>query len=331
MNIYTKTGDKGKTSLYGGTRVGKDDKRVWCYGTVDEANSLLGVIYASLDSTELKEIVRFIQRKMFVIGAQLASDEKGANKLVDVITEQDVAWLEAIIDHHFMSFGKSAGFVIPGETKISSLFHVVRAVVRRAERHIVELAKEDFVPPLVLQYINRLSDTLFVLAKKEITDSFIKKVAERIYQIVEEEGRIMTVKLCETLCGVAFAESNGIGVPICFAVVDAHGTLLYFSRQNGTLMVSIGIAQNKAYTSAVLKMPTASLGAQSQPGSPLYGINTVDNRLVLFGGGFPLLVNGDVVGAIGVSGGTVEEDEQIGRAVLSAFEKHIAEGGTWIA
>lgn len=332
MNIYTKTGDKGETSLYGGTRVSKDDKRVWCYGTVDEANSILGVIYASLGSAELKEVVRLIQKKMFVIGAQLASDEKGRDKLGDVITDSDIAWLEEIIDHYSISFGKSAGFVIPGETPVSSLFHVARTVVRRAERHLVELAREDFVSLMVLQYINRLSDALFVLAKREIIDGFIKKVAERIYRIVaEEEKKIMTEKLCVKLCDAAYAESNRIGVPICFTISDARGTLLYFSRQEGALAVSIGISQKKAYTAAVLRMPTAELGAQSQPGCPLYGINTVDDQLVLFGGGFPLLTNGDVVGAIGISGGSVEQDEQIGRVVLAAFQKHIDEGGGGIA
>lgn len=331
MNIYTKTGDGGETSLYGGARVGKDDRRVWCYGTVDEANSLLGVIYAALASADLKEAVRLIQKKMFVIGAQLASDERGREKLGEAVSERDVSYLENLIDRYAADSEKSKGFVIPGETKTSALFHVARTVVRRAERHLVELGRHETVPPQILKYLNRLSDALFVMAKAEVTDSFVKEVARRIYSIAEKGEISMSGKICEKLCEAAFAEGKKIGVPVCFAVADAHGTLLYFNREKGALMVSVGIAQKKAYTSAVMKKATGELAAQSLPGGPIYGINIADPNLVIFGGGFPLYEKGEIVGAIGVSGGTVEEDVVIGEAVLAVFEKCAAEGGGSIA
>ena len=121
------------------------------------------------------------------------------------------------------------------------------------------------------------------------------------------------------LCRAAESESNKLGLPICLAVVDDAGNLVYFYRQPGALLVSIGIAQNKAYTSAVMRMSTGELAKLTVPGESLFGINTAAPRLAIFGGGFPLLLEGNLVGAIGISGGSVEEDEQIGRAVLEAF------------
>lgn len=328
MSLYTKTGDGGETSLYGGTRVRKDDVRVWAYGTIDEANSVLGVIYSVLEFSELKKIVRSIQKKMFVLGARIASDEKGLESLKEGISADDIAYLEEIIDDYTAKYGKSSGFIIPGETKASALFHVARTVVRRAERHVTELASISFVPANDLKYLNRLSDALFVLAKLEIIDSFVKKVAERINEIISQEGESnLTKNLCEKMYDAALDVSKRIGVPVCFAVTDAHGTLIYFRRETGSLLVSVGIAQKKAYTSATLKMPTARLGAMAQPGEPLYGINTADNNLVIFGGGFPLFIEGKIIGAIGVSGGSVEEDEQIGEAAAAVFKKLASKGG----
>lgn len=326
VNIYTKGGDGGETSLYGGERVGKDAQRVWAYGSVDEACSVLGLIRASLVYPQLKEYVHVVQQRLFIAGAQLASDEEGRRKLGGAITEEDVALLESIIDDYTQRYGRSSSFVIPGETAISALFHVARTVVRRAERHVVALAREEFVPPPVLRYLNRLSDALFVMAKLEVIEDFVKIVAEKIVGI-SKEGEKMPTGLCEKMCAAAFEKSEKMGVPICFAVADAHGTLLYFSRQKGALMVSVGIAQQKAYTSAVLKMTTAELGRQAQPGQPLYGINVNDSNLVPFGGGAPLSVGGRTVGGVGVSGGSVEEDEIIAACAAEVFGNYLKEGG----
>lgn len=333
MNIYTKTGDGGETSLYGGTRVGKDDKRVQAYGAVDETGSVLGLIRSLLGYPEIKEHVRLIQKKLFILGAELASDEKGRAKLQSTITENDIAALEKIIDDYTGKYGKSTSFVLPGETPVSALLHVARATSRRAERHTVELSREEMVSPLVLRYLNRLSDTLFVLAKMEVLENFVKVVAARIRARtgINKEGVTMTTGLCEKMCAAAFAKSEEIGVPVCFAITDEHGTLLYFNRQKDSLMVSVGIAQRKAYTSAVLKMPTATLGERAQPGQPLYGINTADSNLVLFGGGVPLFAGGKIVGGIGVSGGSVEEDEIIVARSLEVFENSVNKGENELA
>jgi ATP:cob(I)alamin adenosyltransferase len=176
LSIFTKRGDAGKTSLYGGTEVFKDDTRVWCYGTVDEVNSTLGLIYASLEFDDLKSIVRDIQNKLFIVGAELASDDKQREKNNSVITEEDIRDLEKIIDAYTDTFGPINDFSIPGETKVSSLFHLARTIVRRAERHVVSLFRNEYVSPVLLKYLNRLSDALYILARMEVRLSFEEQV-----------------------------------------------------------------------------------------------------------------------------------------------------------
>jgi ATP:cob(I)alamin adenosyltransferase len=322
MNIYTKSGDSGETSLYGGTRITKDSLRVWCYGTVDEADGVLGVVHASTDVPKVKDIVRAIQRKLFVLNVELAADESKQKLLKECITEDDISYLEGIIDEYTNEFGKMTGFSIPGETVCSALLHVARTVIRRCERHVVALAKEEYVSKDVLKYINRLSDVLFVLGKIEVFEGFVKRVAGKISSVAglkDKDGWFE--ERCSILCRAAISESEKLGVPISIAIVDESGTLAYFHRMPGAVLVSVGIAQNKAYTSASIGLPTSELSELASPGGSLFGINTADPKYVIFGGGFPLFQEGMLVGAFGISGASVEEDEQIGKAVLEAFEQ----------
>jgi ATP:cob(I)alamin adenosyltransferase len=328
LNIFTRRGDAGKTSLYGGAEVFKDDPRVWCYGTIDEANSVLALIYSSLEFDDLKGIVRGIQNKLFVVGAELAGDEKQREKNGAVIVEEDVRDLEKLISGYTDEFGKVTGFSLPGETPVSSLFHLARTVVRRAERHVVGLARDEYVSPVLLKYLNRLSDTLYVLAKMEVYRGFIKRVVKRLKELEMGEydgagngGTIFTGELCEKLRQTAQAESARIGVPVSLAIADEGGNPVYFYRIPNAVLVSIKVAVNKAYTAAAMKQPSGNLYDQCVPGGSLHGLNTADPRIVVFGGGFPLFINGRLVGGIGISGGTVPEDEQIGRQVVAEFEK----------
>jgi len=321
MNIYTKGGDSGETSLYGGTRISKDSLRVWCYGTVDEADGVLGVVHASTDIPKVKNIVRTIQRKLFVLNVELAADEDKQTDLKERITAEDITYLEGIIDEYTKDFGKMTGFSIPGETVCSAMLHVARTVIRRCERHVVALAKEEYVSKDVLKYINRLSDVLFVLGKMEVFEVFVKRVAGKVSSIAglkDKDGWFE--ERCNILCRAAVSESEKLGVPISIAIVDESGALAYFHRMPGAILVSVGIAQNKAYTSASIGLPTGDLAKLAAPGGSLFGINTAEPRYVIFGGGFPLFQDGGLVGAFGISGASVEEDEQIGKAVLNAFE-----------
>ena len=328
-NIFTKRGDSGLTSLYGGTEVSKDDLRVWCYGTLDEANSALALAHASLEFDDLKSIVREIQNQLFSAGAELASDKNQRQKEGSRITDQDVSRLEGIITGYTEEFGKVTSFSLPGETPVSAALHLARTITRRAERHVVSLSRESYVSDSMLKYLNRLSDTLFVLAKIEVYRNFVRRVTDKLKELHSGEntlatpgnGLVFDANLCDRLRDAALKKSLDIGVNVSLSIADAGGNLVYFCRFNGAPLVSVGIAQNKAYTAVAMKQPTGNLYAEALPSGSLYGINTADPRLVIFGGGFPLFAGGALAGGIGISGASVPDDEQIGRCVVAEFER----------
>lgn len=162
--VYTRTGDAGKTSLVSGTRVDKDDVRVEAYGTVDELNSNIGVLMHStkLDDQEIIALLRKAQNKLFNIGGYLANDK--ADTLYGV-KKEDVEELEQMMDQMNEELPPAQGFVLPGGTRLSATADRCRTITRRAERRVVTLAKVATVDPLVLEYLNRLSDFFFVFAR----------------------------------------------------------------------------------------------------------------------------------------------------------------------
>jgi cob(I)alamin adenosyltransferase len=159
--IYTRTGDAGETGLIGGRRVAKDDPRVEAYGTLDEANSALGLLAAHLDGDALEEI-RAVQRALFDIGAELASPEPGR---VPAVTAETTAHLETLIDRWEATLAPLRAFILPGGSVPAAHCHLARTLVRRAERRVVSLARGAPVNPEILRYLNRLSDALFMLAR----------------------------------------------------------------------------------------------------------------------------------------------------------------------
>lgn len=167
MPIYTRTGDKGKTSLFSGKRVSKTNVRVETYGTIDELNSVLGVVIAHLPSQKkeskyLRDILLAIQSDLFYIGAYLAD-------LPDVIEDIDlpkrVEEFEKNIDKMMKTQGKILSFVLPGGQKSASFLHQARTVARRAERNLVRLTQKEKVDSRVVMYVNRLSDLLYAAAR----------------------------------------------------------------------------------------------------------------------------------------------------------------------
>jgi cob(I)alamin adenosyltransferase len=168
MRIYTKTGDKGDTGLFGGGRVAKDDPRVDAYGEVDELNAVLGMARSIEMMPRIDEVLLPVQRDLFAIGALLATPdhEKMQQQLEKArIDDGRIAQLERAIDEGEAELEPLRSFILPGGTPKSAALHVARTVCRRAERRVVRLAREIPLPPLVVVYLNRLSDLLFVLAR----------------------------------------------------------------------------------------------------------------------------------------------------------------------
>lgn len=170
MKIYTKTGDKGLTSLIGGTRVPKYALRIESYGTVDELNSYIGMIRDHDIDSKYKNILKGIQDRLFTIGAALASDPEKSKMKIPDLSLSDISLLEEEMDAMNELLPELKHFILPGGSQVVSFCHVARCVCRRAERIVVQLGSESFVDEKVIIYLNRLSDYLFVLARKLCLD-----------------------------------------------------------------------------------------------------------------------------------------------------------------
>ena len=163
MTIYTKTGDKGATSLFDGVRVPKDDIRVESYGTIDELGTFLGLAKHNVVDKEMYGLLQDIQNKLFTVATNLATEDP--EKVKHHISEDDILELENIIDKYMGLLNNPTGFIVPGSSVKSAYLHVARTVCRRAERRIISLSKVATVDPLVVKFVNRLSDSLYAMAR----------------------------------------------------------------------------------------------------------------------------------------------------------------------
>lgn len=167
MKIYTKTGDAGKTSLLGGKKVSKGDLRIEAYGSVDELNSYVGLLWDYTDDDDTKKILKEIQDRLFTIGSELAVDpEKSGNMPVPDLHESDIELLEREMDRMDTTLPTMKHFILPGGAPVVSFAHLARTVCRRAERNCIRLNEaEQNVSPLIIKYLNRLSDYFFMVAR----------------------------------------------------------------------------------------------------------------------------------------------------------------------
>ena len=170
VKIYTKTGDKGYTSLVTGTRVPKQHFRIEAYGTVDELNSQIGLLRDSVKDEKQKETLIKVQNDLFVIGSNLATDEKEVKYELPSLDDTDVVFLEKEIDRMDQSLEPMRNFILPGGHPVVSYCHIARTICRRAERRTYTLAEQNTVDERILIYLNRLSDYLFTLARMLIVD-----------------------------------------------------------------------------------------------------------------------------------------------------------------
>ena len=169
MKIYTKTGDTGETSLFGGERVQKSVQRLRAYGTIDELNSFIGMAVVETADDGVKEILQKIQNQLFSLGADLATPETKKTKKLNVfrVDKKFHRFAEETIDKYETKLDELKSFILPGGSKSASILHVCRSVCRRAESEIVELSNSEKVNKEIIVYVNRLSDLFFVLSRYE--------------------------------------------------------------------------------------------------------------------------------------------------------------------
>jgi len=316
--IYTRRGDRLETDLLRGARVFKDDARVETLGAIDELSSVLGVVRCVVADRDMEEDITGLQRLLRTIAGELAEPGVGH-------TGEDasvVAGMEKEIDRLEETLFPQAGFVLPGPPPGAAWLHVARAVARRAERSLVALARRETVNAYVLQYVNRLSDYLFLLARRLEQRELVHLVALKVKQALTNQSHslkgvngLMTLAKARQMMEGAEKEAAKLGVPVVVAVVDAGGNLVGLSRMDGALLVSLDLAVNKAYSAVAVRLPTDELARLAQPGQDLYGIDKADGgRIVIFGGGLPVFDGERLIGGLGVSGGTVQQDVTIAGA-----------------
>ena len=363
-HVYTRTGDKGDTGLFGGSRVPKQSLRVEAYGTVDEANAALGAAKAMLPAGQWRRRVHDVQQRLFVLAAELASDPEGAAILANTINADDITDLEHLIDDCLAVTGPQREFVVPGRDDRSGAFHQARTVVRRAERRVLTLAETEPVRPELITYLNRLSDAVYSLARLAETwrDEEIERIVrDAVAKVLgtpskqaqpdreEREARVETtpskpvepdheplgeqsapapsrgrtpvrrfdLAAAKRIAERAEARSAELGVPVVIAAADAGGNLMLLHRVEGALLAATEVAINKAWSAVAFQAPTATLGPLATEDGPFPGLaDTNSGRVVLFGGGVPVHVDGELAGAIGISGGTAEQDVDIATCAL---------------
>jgi ATP:cob(I)alamin adenosyltransferase len=298
--------------------VSKDHPRVAVYGTLDEATSALGLARATTRYDDLLNLILDLQGELMQVMSLLATPP-GLDPPVPPLAVAQIKRMEGQIDCFEAEILATGFFVRPGGSQASAALHLARTVVRRAERELVGLSRAESVDPLLLQYLNRLSDLLYVMARVDEQREIRRLVVSALQSgAPAQAGGDLTLARCDKMIEAGIRRSLEIGVPMVLAVVDSGGNLLELRRMDNALLVSTSLAPRKAYTAVALRMPTSKLAEQAQPGKPLFGIDVSTPELTLVGGGLPVISGGGVIGAVGVSGGSVEEDTDVAQAMLAA-------------
>ncbi|HMU42285.1 MAG TPA: cob(I)yrinic acid a,c-diamide adenosyltransferase [Ignavibacteriaceae bacterium] len=178
MKIYTKTGDNGETSLFGGERVGKNNIRIKAYGSLDELNSFIGLTLAKVKNEKIQEVLFNLQNKLFIVGSDLATPSSEKNKKLNIqrTSPEYITEVENWIDEFSSNLDDLKNFILPGGSEGAALLHICRTIARRAEREIVELKRTEQINENVIIFTNRISDLFFVLSRYENKHSNIPDI-----------------------------------------------------------------------------------------------------------------------------------------------------------
>lgn len=346
MNIYTKNGDKGTTDLVRTKNVSKSDDRIGLVGTIDELTSHIGVVKTMLTDGDTIRMLEKIQGTLITVMAGVADPYNREYHINDDKTQL----LEEEIDRMEGLFERPKKFILPGGTRLSAEMDVARTVARRAERALASVSVKFGADTGAKKYMNRLADYLYVLARyedaknsgkaqpvkapdqenraeseKQMEESRNTSVSEAVIQEVMKrmgiQGRI-TLESAKRLIEKIEKEAVRQGKKAVIAVCGPDGNPIAVHVMDGAFLVSFDVAMKKAYTSVAVKMSTKELSVLAQPGQTFYGVDKMDGgKIVIFSGGVPLKVGDTIIGGLGVSGGTGEEDHALAEYGLSVLNE----------
>ena len=343
MSVYTKRGDKGITDMARTKNVSKSDDRIQLVGAIDELNSHIGLVKCMLKWEETVKMLSSIQDNLDLIAAGVedpySRDFKVNEEIVDNL-EKETDRLEELC-------GQQAGKKVSGQNRTAAEINVTRAVARRTERCLAQVAVKFGADTESKKYLNRLSDYLFLLAKyvelsdapgwtedqsvekqniekqqntvSEINNGIDEKVVREVLAQMGIQSRI-TLKKAKMLIEKIEEESIRRGMNSVIAICGPEGNPIAVHVMDGAYLVSYDVAVKKAYTSVAVKMSTRELGELAGPGGTFYGVDTLESgKIAIFGGGVPLKCGNTIIGGLGISGGTSEEDHSLAEYGLTVL------------
>ena len=346
--FYTGQGDKGLTALTPASQVSKADERIAAVGSVEEIVSALGVVKTATECPIFRGKVERIQKTLRTLSQGLRDPRSGRF----VFSAEEITFLEGDMDKMLGAMpAESLTDALPGGNPQSAYLDVAHTTTRRAERDVVAMDRRYAVPAAFKQYLNRLSDYLLVAARYS-DHLHAKAEAEQpaaasapvapavapapvsvpgapagslsetlVAEVLARLGgpKVMDLNKAKSIIAAVEARASEQGKHAVIAVCNAEGNPVAVHVMDGAFLVSYEVAVKKAYTAVAVKMSTMELSALCQPGGTFYGLQALD-KVITFGGGIPLYHDGVIVGGLGVSGGTGEEDHDLALYGAAVFQ-----------
>ena len=340
--FYTGQGDKGLTTLTPASQVSKADERIAAVGSVEEIVSALGTVKTATPCPIFRGKVERIQKTLRTLSLGLRDPRSGKF----VFSAEEIAFLESDMDEMLSHLSPEAlNETLPGGNKQSAFLDVAHTTTRRAERDVIAMDRRYAVPPAFKQYLNRLSDYLLVAARYSdhlhekaeaeapaapapsavipvSTPAVTPTAADALVaEVLARLGgpKVMDLERAKGIIAAVEARAKEQGKHAVIAVCNAEGNPIAVHVMDGAFLVSYEVAVKKAYTAVAVKMSTMELSALCQPGGTFYGLQALE-RVITFGGGIPLYCDGVIVGGLGVSGGTGEEDHDLALFGAAVFQ-----------
>ena len=340
-DITTKNGDGGMTNLVDKKNVPKSDLRVNLLGDLDELTSYIGLVKSKIVDETITAVLEQIQSNLITVMAGIAEPNTIKHRLADSQLEhleEEMARVSELVK-------LPDGFVIPGKTTLSAELDVTRTVARRAERSLSSVTIKFGTDKTAKKYLNRISDYFYLLARYaesgklaeavpvvekavpaeptqiDVDKAVVNEVMKRLSETVALPSKL-NLDVAKVLIDrvEAFAKEQNLNAVI--AVCGADGNPIAVHVMDNAFLVSFDVAIKKAYTSASVKMSTMELSKLIQPGATFQGLDKLQgDKMVFFGGGVPLMRDGMLLGALGVSGGTGEQDDVVAQYALKVFEE----------
>ena len=346
MSIYTKRGDRGITDMAHASNISKSDDRIRLMGEADELNSHIELVKSMLRQSEILQLLERVQKNLDLIAAGVSNPYDRDCK----VSEKETAVLEAETDKLEALCEKPVPEKLTGKSRLAAEIDIARTVARRTERCLAQVSVKFGADTESKRFLNRLSDYLYILARyieyysdlsvelsdnhagalEEPSDSntdILKKTADINEAVIQEvlkrmgiQSRI-TLDTAKKLIGRLEQEAVRRGQRAVIAVCNPEGNPVAVHVMDGAFLVSFDVAMKKAYTAVAVKMSTMELSKIAQPGGTFYGVDKLDGgKIVIFGGGIPLKSGNTIIGGLGISGGTGEEDHSLaeyGQSVLN--------------